>query len=300
MAMSTPGVGGYRIASVAVPIDAAPEDPSTAGPRLADLRSPRVAELVADHLRRRILSGDLDDGELLPKEEELRGQYPVSKPSFREAMRILEAEGLITVRRGNVGGAVVHRPSANNVAYTMAMVLATRNAGVSDVARALRECEPTCAALCAERTDRRRQVVPKLRKVHKESRRDLGDLVYATTVSRRFHEALVQYCGNESLILMVGALEAIWSSHETGWASRIRDPESVPIEERRAAFDVHEQMIQLIDDGDSDRVRELAAAHLAVAQTYPRPDGPGTIDPMRIPLRPAADRSSSARGGPWG
>jgi len=270
-----------------MPTSAVPDDAGAAGARVAELRFPRVAELVADHLRRQILSGELEDGELLPKEQELRGQYPVSKPSFREAMRILEAEGLITVRRGNVGGAVVHRPSANNVAYTMAMVLATRNAAVDDVARALRECEPNCAALCAERSDRRRKVLPKLRKVHKQSRRDLGDLVYATTVSRHFHEGLVQNCGNESLIVMVGALEAIWSSHETGWASRIRDPETVPLDERRAAFEIHEQMIQLIDEGDSDRVRDLAAAHLAVAQTYPRPDGRAVIDPMRIPLRPA-------------
>ena len=88
-----------------------------------------MAELVADRLRSRILTGDLEDGDLLPKEEELREIYPVSKPSFREAMRILEAQGLITIRRGNVGGAVVHRPTANNVAYTLAMVLANERGG---------------------------------------------------------------------------------------------------------------------------------------------------------------------------
>jgi DNA-binding FadR family transcriptional regulator len=244
-----------------------------------------VAELVADRLRHRILTGDLEDGELLPKERELREIYPASKPSFREAMRILEAEGLITVRRGNVGGAVVHRPTANNVAYTMAMVLATKEARIVDVARALRECEPVCAALCAERRDRRRSVVPRLRKVQRQSQRDLGDLLFATTVSRLFHETLVQACGNESLIVMVGALETIWSSHETGWADRIRDTETVPLEERRAAFDIHGQIIELIDQGESEKVRELCAAHLEVAQSYPNPGGRGVIDPMRIRRR---------------
>lgn len=260
--------------------DGAPGD--LHGASEGELRSPRVADLVADRLRRRILSGDLQDGELLPKEEELRERYPASKPSFREAMRILEAEGLITIRRGNVGGAVVHRPSASNVAYTLAMVLATRDAGIADVARALRECEPACAALCAERRDRRRSVVPRLRKIQRQSKRDIGDLVFATTISRQFHEALVQSCGNESLIIMVGALEAIWSSHETGWAYRVLDSESVPLEERRAAFTVHDEIIELIDAGDSDRVRELSAAHLEVAQRYPRTDGNGVIDPMKV------------------
>jgi DNA-binding FadR family transcriptional regulator len=241
-----------------------------------------MAELVADRLRDRILTGDLEDGDFLPKEEELRELYPVSKPSFREAMRILESQGLITIRRGNVGGAVVHRPTANNVAYTLAMVLATRGATMDDVARALRECEPVCVALCAERNSRRRTVLPTLRRIQNESLRKVSDLVVSTAVSRQFHEALVQSCGNESLIIMVGALEAVWSSHETNWASRVSDPLAVPLDERRAAFDIHEEIIQLIDAGDSDGARELSANHLKVAQGYPTTDEDGRVDHSRL------------------
>src|SRR5262245_25847064 len=133
-----------------------------AGP-IANVRWQRMAELVASHLREQILSGELADGDVLPKEEALRQNYPVSKPSFREAMRILEAEGLVAVRRGKVGGAVVVKPSATNVAYTLALVLRSEHVHLPEVARALREVEPSCAALCAERRDRRRAVVPKLR-----------------------------------------------------------------------------------------------------------------------------------------
>src|SRR5947209_6940395 len=137
--------------------------------RVTNLRFQRLAELVADRLRERILRGDLEDGDLLPKEEELRASYPVSKPSLREAMRILEAEGLITVRRGNVGGAVVHRPTPANVAYTLAMVLSANRVDIPDVARALREVEPSCAALCAGRADRAAAVVPQLRALQNEA-----------------------------------------------------------------------------------------------------------------------------------
>jgi GntR family transcriptional regulator, transcriptional repressor for pyruvate dehydrogenase complex len=247
-----------------------------------DIRPQRMAELVADRLRARILTGDLQDGDLLPKEEDLREIYPVSKPSFREAMRILETQGLITIRRGNVGGAVVHRPTSNTVAYALAMVLATRNAAMDDVARALRECEPACVALCAERSDRRRAVLPTLKRIQKASVRNVSDLVVATTMSRQFHEAMVQSCGNESLIIMVGALEAVWSSHETDWASRVSGSVAVPLDERRAAFDVHEAILQLIDDGDSDGARELSANHLKVAQSYPQTGEDGSIYPSRV------------------
>jgi Bacterial regulatory proteins, gntR family len=87
----------------------------------------------------------LADGSVLPKEDELLVEFPISKPSLREAMRILEAEGLLSVRRGKLGGAVVHRPSAANVAYTMGLVLGAHEVSLSDVATALLQVEPILA-----------------------------------------------------------------------------------------------------------------------------------------------------------
>ena len=75
-------------------------------------RPPHLAELVADTLRQQILNGTLTGGSLLAKQEDLLAEFGVSKPSLREAMRILEAEGLLRVRRGKLGGSVVRRPNA--------------------------------------------------------------------------------------------------------------------------------------------------------------------------------------------
>jgi DNA-binding FadR family transcriptional regulator len=238
----------------------------------------RVAEQVAGDLRDRILSGELADGDLLPKEEELRRVYPVSKPSLREAMRILEAEGLVTVRRGNMGGSLVHRPGAANVAYTLAMVLRSRDVGVPDVAQALRELEPTCAAFCAARTDRRRAVVPSLRAIHRRSLASIDDIQASTRASRQFHEALVHLCGNESLIVIVGALEAIWSRHEIANVSADSD---LSIAERRAALDAHGEVIELIHAGDTAGVRTALTGHLEAVQSLPAPDyGAGQVVPL--------------------
>src|SRR3954469_25717857 len=118
------------------------------------VRSPAVAEIIADRLRQRIVEGELQDGDLLPKQEELLAEFGVSKPSVREALRILETEGLVSVRRGKLGGAVVHGPHANNAAYVLELVLRSKGVAVDDVAAALRHLEPVCAALCAARPDR--------------------------------------------------------------------------------------------------------------------------------------------------
>src|ERR1700755_1275124 len=85
-------------------------------PRI-QLHQPRLAEMVAALLRERILSGALRDGDPLPRQEDLLKEFGISKPSLREALRILEAEGLITVRRGNRGGALVHVPEAGHAAH---------------------------------------------------------------------------------------------------------------------------------------------------------------------------------------
>src|SRR5215471_11999461 len=90
------------------------------------LRQPRLAELIAEELRRRITSGVMRDGDLLPKLEELLEEFNVSKPSLREALRILETEGLITVRRGNMGGAFVHAPGSRDAGYMIGLVLESR------------------------------------------------------------------------------------------------------------------------------------------------------------------------------
>ena len=112
------------------------------------IRQPRVAELVASRLRDDILSGRLKEGDVLPSQESLFAEFGVSPPALREAIHILETDGLISVRRGNVGGAVVHLPSAERTAHMISMVLQSRAA---DTGRRQR-----CAA--APGTDLRRDV----------------------------------------------------------------------------------------------------------------------------------------------
>ncbi|MEV6928956.1 GntR family transcriptional regulator [Dactylosporangium sp. NPDC051485] len=245
------------------------------------VRVHRLAEQVADHIRAQIIGGELADGDPLPKAEELNRRYPVSLPTLREAMRILEAEGLVTVRRGRLGGAVVHRPSPANLGYNLGLVLAAQQAGIGDVAAALRHVEPACAALCATRQDRRRVVVPRLRELHEEYLASIDDLPAAVAVSRRFHEALVSLCGNRPLIALAGALEAVWSSHEEDWANRT-EPHSVPLGKRKASGEIHGRILAHIEAGEPDAVHRLAAAHLAEAQRNPQPAGGDAIDLGRL------------------
>ena len=88
---------------------------------------------MAAKLRERIVSGRLTDGDVLPKQEDLGAEFGVSKPTMREAIRVLESEGLIEVQQGRFGGAVVHVPKVENIAVTMALVLETNGVQLPDV-----------------------------------------------------------------------------------------------------------------------------------------------------------------------
>ncbi len=115
---------------------------------------------IADELRRLIVSGELSEGDSLGHEPELVERFGVSRPSLREALRILEAEGLISVVRGMLGGVVVHVPDERMTARTAALVLQARNVSLADVyeARSLARADWRCAwsRRCARAARRRR------------------------------------------------------------------------------------------------------------------------------------------------
>jgi GntR family transcriptional regulator, transcriptional repressor for pyruvate dehydrogenase complex len=235
-----------------------------------------LAERLAGQLRERILDGRLADGSVLPKQDEIAGQFGVSKPSAREAFRILETEGLITVRRGSIGGSVVHVPKAHSVAYMLALLLQAGSAALDDVALALRETEPVCAALCARRPDRSHSVLPQLRRGHRAlaGAIDAHDAEAAVPASRAFHEILVATCGNQTMIAVCGALEAVWSAHEEAWADDALQRGQFPaVPLRQHALDEHQQLIDLIAGGNAEAASNLARRHLETAQRYPLGSG---------------------------
>jgi GntR family transcriptional regulator, transcriptional repressor for pyruvate dehydrogenase complex len=233
------------------------------------VHQPRLAELIADELRGSILRGELHDGELLPSQDKLCEHFDVGLVSVREALRILESEGLATVRRGNVGGAEVHLPTAHSASRMMAMLMEVRGVKASQLASALQELEPICVTMCAARADRMETVVPELQAVLADSELALADPVAFTLQSRRFHEAMVAGCGNDALLIVVGALESIWSPSARGWAARAEKTDSYPtLTSRRAALRSHSRITSLIVDGNGLAAARLAHEHLQIAQRY--------------------------------
>jgi GntR family transcriptional regulator, transcriptional repressor for pyruvate dehydrogenase complex len=117
---------------------------------IAAIRAPASYELVVEQIRRAIQIGRFLPGEKLPTERELAGQLAVSRTTVREALRVLQGEGLIETRRGRAGGAVVIAAAAGT-ASERRQIVRRRLAGLENVFDYRLAVEPLAARLAAQR-----------------------------------------------------------------------------------------------------------------------------------------------------
>nr|WP_260758171.1 FCD domain-containing protein [Mycobacterium sp. SMC-8] len=174
------------------------------------VRPPKASEIVARALRRMIVEGQLKDGDYLPYESDLMEHFQVSRPTLREAIRVLESERLVEIRRGSRTGARVCVPGPEIVARPAALVLELSGATLSDVMAARVGIEPIAARYLAESsTQRTRKELRNLIKAMPSAAED-GQLASA---SARFHRRMVELSGNATLGMIAGMLYEITERH---------------------------------------------------------------------------------------
>ena len=214
---------------------------------------------VAEELRSLIITGGLDEGDLLGTEAELLDRFDVSRPSLREALRILEAEGLISVLRGALGGVVVHRPDQRMTARAAALVLQSRSVSLADVFDASAVIEPAAARMVAASRGHVR-AAERLRQTAVEMKRTVRDPLACSNAMIRFHSDIVSFAGNQTLILLCEMLNEVIARAIADAMTRIQQ-ESVA--SRRRTIRSHEQLVELIAAGDGDGAQAHWTAHMA-------------------------------------
>jgi DNA-binding FadR family transcriptional regulator len=223
---------------------------------------PKTAEILAQQIRRQIVRKELPTGSLLPPESILMRQFGVSRATLREALRILESEALITVRRGARDGAEVTGPDPSVAARHVGMLLQIKDVTIEDVYRARMVLEPACAGLLAAR--RSPDDVTALREALAGELRseDLDDL---TEAGSDFHETLVELASDGTLGTL--ALTLVGIAHAHGAA--VGDVERGRPLERQATLkvmhDAHERLVDLIAAGDQHAAERFWRRHMDAA-----------------------------------
>jgi DNA-binding FadR family transcriptional regulator len=216
---------------------------------------------IADELRRLIVAGKLSEGESLGHEPDLVERFGVSRPSLREALRILEAEGLITVVRGMLGGIVVHKPDERMTARTAALVLQARNVSLADVFEARSLLEPIAVRMVASSRSRR-AAAAELRHLIGDEERLIMDPDAFGPANAQFHERLVALAGNQTLTIVAQMLNEVVARAVTAISKTgsIRDSTAT----RRRGLRSQERLVSLIEAGKASAAEAHWRTHMTI------------------------------------
>ncbi|ORB65772.1 GntR family transcriptional regulator [Mycolicibacterium tusciae] len=166
----------------------------------------KVSHLLADDLRRQILSGQLAADQQLPPEPELTAALQVSRETLREALRILESQQLLKIKRGRGGGAVVRRPGLDAVARYVALLLQLRKTTLAHLEEVRSVVEPPAAELLATNTGF--DDIETLVELHDAERAATDPLSFVTAMSA-FDQAVIELSGNQTLAVIAGVFRDI-------------------------------------------------------------------------------------------
>jgi GntR family transcriptional regulator, transcriptional repressor for pyruvate dehydrogenase complex len=216
---------------------------------------------IADELRALIVSGELSEGDSLGHEPDLVERFGVSRPSLREALRILETEGLVTVVRGVHGGVVVHAPDERMTARPAALVLQARNVPLADVFEARSFLEPVAARTIAGARGRK-AAVKELRALVSEEEDAIEDPELFGVANAAFHQRLVSLAGNQTLSIVAEMLNEIVARAVTA-VSRADDAVG-SLSVRRRGMRSQARLLDLIEKGDGVAAEAHWRSHMQV------------------------------------
>lgn len=231
------------------------------------VRPLKMSDQVAAQIRRMIARGELVDGDWLPTEAELIRQFGVSRPTLREAFRLLEGDSLVTIRRGPPGGAQVTLPGPDAVAGLFGMVLMLSGTSIGDVWDARLTIEPAAIRQLAE-TATRMQLAAlehELEQVRAAAALDPRSFHQAGV---RFHVTLVELSGNRTLTALIGMLAEIIERELANAVAEIGPDSAEMHRANRRALRGYEKIAELISAGDGPGAEQAWREHMNTARRY--------------------------------
>jgi len=219
----------------------------------ATRRRVKISQIVAAEIVREIVERDLREGDRLPTEAEMLQEFDVGRASIREALRILEGFGLISVRQGQNGGPVVAALRPGDLGRTLSFYFHMTGATWGDLIEARLFIEPLMARLAAERQDP--ELIQQLREVTEaEQNAPLDDPDYVRYADD-FHYVVTGMSGNKVLDIIGRALRSLFQE-------RVRHGAVLPAESRPRTRRVHRQISEAILSGNGKRAAKLMEEHL--------------------------------------
>lgn len=208
-------------------------------------RAPKAAALLADEVRRLIIAKQVPPGSRMPSEGQLIARTGLSRGTVREALRLLEADGLIVTKRGPGGGIFCRHPDVAQATRTLSMMLALSSATLGDLFEFRKLVEPAVAEIAA-------------RTATQDHRRQLAAAASAPRGLEGgigFHQALAQCASNELMsIVLTAIIELV--------GLEVRD-ETLGVDDLTSARRAHRRVALAVEKGDAVGAKAAMLHHLA-------------------------------------
>jgi GntR family transcriptional repressor for pyruvate dehydrogenase complex len=253
----------------------------------------RASQVVAAELRSMILFGDFDHGGRMPSEAEFAEKLGISRHHLREALRLLEQDGLVEIKRGHAGGIFLTMPSADVLARSFEGILARQGATLADFMAARAVVEPAAAEMAADKATG--EDLAELREICARRERAVEGIPENNAA---FHLGVARAAHNRTMFLIIRSLATLVYSVDTTSA--------LP-EMHREAEVAHQAILRALTERDAAKARARMRRHITGFEQRLResgidPDTTTIVDTLRLahqtvrlrPTAPAWDTGISA------
>ncbi|MFM2070686.1 MAG: hypothetical protein RLZZ623_949 [Actinomycetota bacterium] len=218
----------------------------------------KAHEAVAAELRTKIATGEFALGQRLPTEDELTAQFGIARTTLREALRVLESQGLLSIRRGRSGGPVVTHPDLAPISMALAVTLALQGTTIGDLDAARQLIEPQIAGQLARAHDDDALVALDAAIELAAAAAERNDGPAFGLAAAHFHETLIEQSGNETLATLTRLLQNMVRAYY------LQHMDTIEQSLMRRAVRGYRKLLVFIREGDAD----AAIAHWQATMTY--------------------------------
>lgn len=237
--------------------------------QLGGRRTEKIAETIARQILRDIQHQGLEPGTMLPSESAMLERFDIGRGSLREALRILEVNGLVTIKTGPGGGPIVAGHDPRNFGQMSTLHLQSIGATYRQLLEARLEYESLLARKAAEQPGDEAGNLVRAASLEASQTPAPDDTRYASITSS-FHATVCTAAGNPVLALAANSIQSIWSVRVT---SVLFAPEDRPL-----VYQQHEQITRAIEKHNGKRAERLMREHMQHYREYCEARYPARMD----------------------
>lgn len=229
------------------------------------IRSERTFEKVSTRIKRLIFDGVLKPGDRLPAEIDLAHRFNVGRQTIREALRILELSGFITVQKGGSGGPLIRTTILNTINDLFLDAFQLEKVTTEELTLARFEIERVVMDYAIDRADD--SDIQRLQENVRRARKKVENNFVAIDENIEFHNLLAEASKNHVFVMVVGAITAVVRDHTSRLTANLegQDPGGAYMEsvlKSKTAVDIHEKILEAIAARDRKKAKQLMESHL--------------------------------------